>query len=608
MELYKRKVGHVDIIGRDSLLDITSTTLNFQFFLTQNIYDVGIYTDVNNQDTEILRLFPSQFNLTAETTTVQNCTVTNNCNVTFNATPISYPGATNGALQTTISNCTPATISWTGPNNYTAGNQQTVSNLGAGSYTIKIVDTDCNTSYATYFLQQPATLSLTLLAQNSQTNALIGCNGSANAIAQGGTPPYRYTWYSGTTVIAGPSSSITGLTSLCQGQYNVQIVDSAQPPVTITQYFNITGPSSISGNVTTTTNISCYNGTNGSMTMVVNGGMPVPNGYKITITNGSTIKTLTGITNSATFEDLPYGTYTVQIMDSVGNTGSISSVTLTQPTQLTLNYNKTNVTCYDNRDGSVILTPGGGTPPYDINIYKNSNILTGAVNVTTPQTFSSLDVGNYAIQIKDVNNCTIPNQSFTIQQRPILNLSVNTLPTTNGYNIPCYGNTTTVYVNTSYSYDTTTYTVANNPIKYYVNDVLKTTVTGPSSTVALTNMLAGNYTIRAEDSAGCESDDKIITITQPSMPLTVNYGIIKGITASTGVILLTGGSATVLTGSTNIRQGIIDINGGVYPYTITWSDGSTLLTSNTQPVGTNLTVSVTDNNGCSVGPINITLT
>jgi hypothetical protein len=92
------------------------------------------------------------------------------------------------------------------------------------------------------------------------------------------------------------------------------------------------------------------------------------------------------------------------------------------------------------------------------------------------------------------------------------------------------------------------------------------------------------------------------------MPLTVNYGVIKGITASTGVILLTGGSATVLTGSTNIRQGIIDINGGVYPYTITWSDGSTLLTSNTQPVGTNLTVSVTDNNGCSVGPINITLT
>ena len=275
---------------------------------------------------------------------------------------------------------------------------------------------------------------------------------------------------------------------------------------------------------------------------------------------------------------------------------------------LTLNYNKTNVTCYDNRNGSVILTPGGGTSPYDITLYKNGNILTNLVNVTTPQTVNSLDVGSYAIEIKDVNDCTIPNQSFIVQQRPILNLSVNALPTTNGYNIPCYSGTTTVYVNTSYSYDSTTYTVANNPIKYYVNDVLKTTVTGPSSTVALTNMFAGTYTIRAEDSLGCESDDKTITITQPSMPLTVNYGIINSITASTGVIILTGGSTTVLTGSTNIRQGVIDINGGVYPYTITWSDGSTLLTSNIHPVGTNLTVSVTDNNGCSVGPINLTLT
>jgi hypothetical protein len=55
------------------------------------------------------------------------------------------------------------------------------------------------------------------------------------------------------------------------------------------------------------------------------------------------------------------------------------------------------------------------------------------------------------------------------------------------------------------------------------------------------------------------------------------------------------------------RQGIIDINGGVAPYTIVWSDGSVLLTSDTHCLGSVVTVTVTDDNGCIVGPTNISL-
>jgi hypothetical protein len=286
-------------------------------------------------------------------------------------------------------------------------------------------------------------------------------------------------------------------------------------------------------------------------------------------------------------------------MDSVGNLGSISSVNLTQPTQITLNYTASNVSCYDSQDGSVTITPSGGASPYDIITIKDGIIFSQMLNVTTTMVLNDLDVGNYVISIKDSNNCTIPNQSFTIQQRPTLNLNIDTIPTTNGYHIPCYGNTITVSVDTSYTYDSTTYTVSNNPIKYYVNDILKTTVTGPSSNVLLTNMSAGTYVIKAEDNAGCFVE-KTLTLLEPPMELSVNYGVFYAEYDATGC----SGCGMA---PDRCRQGIIDINGGVYPYTITWSDGSTLLTSKPGCAGTVLSVTVTDDNGCSVGPIYITL-
>ncbi len=55
------------------------------------------------------------------------------------------------------------------------------------------------------------------------------------------------------------------------------------------------------------------------------------------------------------------------------------------------------------------------------------------------------------------------------------------------------------------------------------------------------------------------------------------------------------------------RQCLIDINGGVAPYNITWSDTSTLITSLPHCVGTTVTVTVTDVNGCVIGPISILL-
>jgi hypothetical protein len=625
MEIYKRKVGYEDLnyrvinnnlpITASSYL-ITATTLYFPVFLNQNLEDIGVYTDVENPVYEIVD-FSGVWNLSNTGAGQTPCLTLNNCTVSFNSTPITFYGANNGSISATIVGCPgPQTISWSGPNNFTSSNL-TINNLAYGNYTIKVVDANCNTTYANYFLTQPQSLSILLETNDSQTNVTSpgGCNGTASVTTLGGQPPYTYTWYSivGTvaTVLAGPSTTITGLTSLCAGQYSAQITDASN--TTVSQFFNITEPTPITGTVLTTTNVTCFGGNDGSMTISAVGGI---NGYTYVLT-GPVNNTIT-TTGNATFNNLlacpsNIPCYSVQISDSFANTSTISSINITSLSNVNLTVSSTNIPigsntynigCFGSDSGNITISPSGGQSPYIVSVIRD-NLIIDQLSISNPYNLFNLDAATYQFTIQDSNGCNGPTQTVVLKQKPLLNVNINPISTTNGYNITCFNGTKNITVNTSYTTNPTTIPTGSNTFKYYIDGVLKTTALGPTTNVNINNISAGTHTLTVVDSTipNC-SGTTTFTLTQPPLPLFVSYGVIS----------VEDGSCACGINPDSCRQAVIDINGGVSPYTITWSGPgqsglpTTSITSDISCNGQTISVTVTDSNNCTFGPISITLT
>ncbi len=172
-----------------------------------------------------------------------------------------------------------------------------------------------------------------------------GNNGSATANVIGGVTPYTYSW---TTFPVQTGVTATGLTA---GSYTVNVTDAsgctASASVTITQ------PPLLTVSVGPPVNVLCNGNNNGSDVASAAGGTG-PYGYSW---NSFPVQT------SPNAVGLSAGTYTVTATDANGCIAT-ASVTITQPTALTLTAAGFPTTCNGGADGSATAIPGGGVNPY----------------------------------------------------------------------------------------------------------------------------------------------------------------------------------------------------------------------------------------------------
>lgn len=284
-------------------------------------------------------------------------------------------GASSGSITVSASGGTP-------PYQYrlgTAGifsSNNVFSSLRAGSYRIYVKDTNgCALTSSAIIVTQPTAISGTV----TKTNIL--CNGTKGTItvnATGGTPPYRYSLNDSTVY---QSSNV--FTNLATGTYKVNILDSNNCKGTITSIVIAEPKITVS-----TTNVVCYGGSTGSVTINVANGAP-PFTYK---------KGTAGIyQTSNVFTALKAGTYTFYIKDSNNCIKSVSA-TITQRAIVSIRLAKTNATCIGGKDGTITATGIGGTAPYQFKFGTGGTY--SPVNV-----FTRLSAGTYRIYVKDTNNC-----------------------------------------------------------------------------------------------------------------------------------------------------------------------------------------------------------
>jgi len=487
------------------------------------------------------------------------------------------------------------------------GSNAVENNLSPGTYILEVQDANgCDTASIFNISGASAPFILPPTVVEPKCNFP---NGSIAISVFGGVTPFSYSW--------GPSVSTTNTANnLTGGVYSVTVTDAYN--CTNTRTISVT-PSALPPNVVTSTNpAGCFGSSTGTATAVASAGSP-PYTYSWGPAGG----------NNSTTTGLPAGTYTITVTDAQSCTKS-SAATITQSSSLTLTSTSTDATC-GMSDGSVSVSPGGGTPAYTFDWASS----TGSVG--TGATVNNVSAGSYTVTVSDNGGCSSTTTAFVN--------SSGSLPATITVtaNVLCFSKSTGVAVaaitggplGATYTYNwsnSATSATANNLAAgiYSVtvtdqNGCISTqsaTITEPADSTSLTTSVVntlcgtanGSITVTATGGTPGYTYDwsvvaapKVATLSNASagnytVTVTDNNGcstsISDNINNTNGPAITVSSTTDVLCFSKSTGTIVLNVTGGTPAYTYSWTNGSTVLTSANLKAGI-YSVTVTDQNGCN---------
>jgi len=488
-------------------------------------------------------------------TAVLSVVITNSPALTIHAVPthVKCFGGNTGSIALTVSGgVTPFTYEW---NN--GGISRDIANLTAGTYKVIVTDSIGCSDSLSVAINQAAELLL------SETHTGAGCNGSGNGsidlTVTGGIAPYTYLWSNG--------DSVQDIFSLVAGVYEVIVSDSnacsAKLKITVSEAAGIVLAE-------THTNASCNGSGNGSIDLIVSGGIAP---FTYLWNNGDTTQDS---------KNLVAGQYTVTLTDSLGCKATLT-IAITESSSIVLTETHTNVSCNASATGSIDLTVIGGTKPYTY-VWSNSE---------TSQDVDTLSAGVYSVVVTDSLGCSA---SLSIIVEDAVGLDVTSVHT----NVTCSGGN---------------------------NGSVKLTITGGvapysylwsngETTQNINNLVSGVYKVKVTDAAGC-SDSLSVTVTEPAIVSLSAIHSDAGCNGSTnGSIDLTVSGGTqpykYMWSTGDTTQDISALAAGSYSVSVADSNGCTSTLTVVIKEATGLALSEIHTNascnGNNDGSINLTVT
>ncbi|MBC7862949.1 MAG: SprB repeat-containing protein, partial [Bacteroidia bacterium] len=447
----------------------------------------------------------------------------NALSLSLSATALSCTGVCDAIISSVVSGGTPGyTYEWDGT---PALNTATLSNACTGTHTLIVTDANGCTIQQTIVIAAPSPLSITINSTDPLCAAI--CDGTANAVVTGGTPVVLYQWMPG-------NLTTSAIGNLCGGTYTLTVTDGNG--CTLTQNVTLTPPIALTL-TTATVAVTCSGACNGSASVTAAGG-----------TGPQTFSWNTGSIND-TITSLCPGNYNVDVTDANGCQNS-ASVTITQPTALSVSVSNITPSCTVPCNGSALATGAGGTTPaYS---FSWSTGQTGA----NP---ADLCAGAGVVTVTDGNGCT-STANYVIPNTLALSI------TTSGATLSCAGSCNGIA--------TASVLGSSGSLNYSWSP-------GGSTTDTQTGICAGTVTVTVTDiTSGCSIVDSVTFVDPPA------------ITSSTVVTNVS--CPNVCDGSATITPG-----GGAPALTVNWLPGNLTTTTISNLCAGTYTATITDINGCT---------
>jgi gliding motility-associated-like protein len=473
--------------------------------------------------------------LPAEPFNLQGSQVNNLCSGECDGAAIVNP--TGGVL--------PYTITWSDGQ---IGN--TATSLCVGDITATIEDASGCSIDTVFSITEP--ISPLIVNSVFNNNATCGvCNGSATVNVSGGTPGYSFDW---TGTPNGDGTNV--VTDLCAGIMTVIITDGNN--CTITESLPISNINAEDLTVTSS-DVSCFGSSDGSADVSFICSDPGCSQEWFNANTGAS----TGET-STNLGPVDVGDYFVQVTNASGCI-TIENVTIDTPSEIIPNEVISEIICAGNSDGSITLTPTGGSGTgylYDWSpIPPNGNGLNSATGI---------GIGLWSVTITDSDGCSQVSD-FNISGTSIISIVPALI------DVDCNG------ANNGIISTVVTGGFGGYTYQWFMNGVI---MTGEINSI-INGLAPGNYNVEVTDINGCvQMLPNDITVSEP-------FAISTPIT-----------STNILCNGDNSGLATVNPTGGNPPYIINWYDGANNLIGQTGITASNLSIGdyyaiVTDANNCS---------
>lgn len=525
---------------------------------------------------------------------------------------VSCFGGTNGSITVSATTANPPlSYGWTdGPTTLTRNG------LSAGTYVFTATDALACTRTDTVVITEPTQLVINV-PDVSQTNCSGSGTGTLIATVTGGTYVYSYTW-SGSAQI---DSVLNGVTP---ANYTVTVTDQRGCTASDNAALTINaGGNNVAINNPVVTNVNCFGGNNGSVSISVSGG------------SGTYNYAWSNLQNTATASTLIAGAYSVVVDDGAGCTAS-ATYNIIEPAALVIDsFNVVNIGCSGGVNGNIDVYASGGTPNLNYSWVQQSNN-----QAYSGSSINGLQPDTYNLTITDANACTVISNyqitavtplTFTQSQvnelcsggtngSATISITTGTAPygyDWNGAGVTANATLTTVsagFVNVTITdancSATATFNISEPPAVSIIlvntvdvlckggnNGSIDITTAGGTGIISsawsngqtgnsASNLIAGTYSVIATDQNLCTTTASY-NINEPT-PLVIDSATIQNIGCA-------GGNSGALTAH---------VSGGTIAYTYNWveqSNSQTFIDSAITGLAVdNYNLTVTDANACTV--------